>query len=100
MPAITLPDGSIRQFDGAVTGTTIAAAIGPGGTGTGRGRGVEEGEGESRAEENRGRARVPFRLVPGAIVHFSTAGMTNPRNESLREPLRNDCLGREARKRA
>jgi threonyl-tRNA synthetase len=30
MPAITLPDGSIRQFDGAVTGTTIAAAIGPG----------------------------------------------------------------------
>ncbi|MBM3587393.1 MAG: threonine--tRNA ligase [Alphaproteobacteria bacterium] len=30
MPAITLPDGSIRQFDGAVTGATIAAAIGPG----------------------------------------------------------------------
>ena len=30
MPAITLPDGSIRHFDGAVTGTTIAAAIGPG----------------------------------------------------------------------
>jgi threonyl-tRNA synthetase len=30
MPAITLPDGSIRQFDGAVTGTTIAADIGPG----------------------------------------------------------------------
>jgi threonyl-tRNA synthetase len=30
MPAITLPDGSIRSFDGAVTGTTIAAAIGPG----------------------------------------------------------------------
>jgi threonyl-tRNA synthetase len=30
MPAITLPDGSVRQFDGAVTGTTIAAAIGPG----------------------------------------------------------------------
>ena len=30
MPAITLPDGSIRQFDGAVTGITIAAAIGPG----------------------------------------------------------------------
>jgi threonyl-tRNA synthetase len=30
MPAITLPDGSIRQFDGAVTGTTIAASIGPG----------------------------------------------------------------------
>jgi threonyl-tRNA synthetase len=30
MPAITLPDGSQRQFDGAVTGTTIAAAIGPG----------------------------------------------------------------------
>jgi threonyl-tRNA synthetase len=29
MPAITLPDGSIRQFDGAVTGTTIAAVIGP-----------------------------------------------------------------------
>ena len=30
MPAITLPDGSIRSFDGAVTGTTVAAAIGPG----------------------------------------------------------------------
>jgi threonyl-tRNA synthetase len=30
MPAITLPDGSVRQFDGAVTGATIAAAIGPG----------------------------------------------------------------------
>ena len=30
MPAITLPDGSIRSFDGAVTGTTIAASIGPG----------------------------------------------------------------------
>jgi len=30
MPAITLPDGSVRRFDGAVTGTTIAAAIGPG----------------------------------------------------------------------
>jgi threonyl-tRNA synthetase len=30
MPAITLPDGSVRHFEGAVTGTTIAAAIGPG----------------------------------------------------------------------
>jgi len=30
MPAITLPDGSVRHFDGAVTGTTIAASIGPG----------------------------------------------------------------------
>jgi len=30
MPAITLPDGSIRRFEGAVTGTTVAAAIGPG----------------------------------------------------------------------
>jgi threonyl-tRNA synthetase len=30
MPAITLPDGSIRRFEGAVTGTTIAADIGPG----------------------------------------------------------------------
>ena len=30
MPAITLPDGSVRRFDGAVTGTDIAAAIGPG----------------------------------------------------------------------
>jgi len=27
MPAITLPDGSIREFDGAVTGTEIAASI-------------------------------------------------------------------------
>ena len=30
MPAITLPDGSVRRFDGPVTGTTMAAAIGPG----------------------------------------------------------------------
>ncbi len=30
MPAITLPDGSVRQFDGPVTGTTVAASIGPG----------------------------------------------------------------------
>ncbi len=30
MPVITLPDGSVRRFDGPVTGTEIAAAIGPG----------------------------------------------------------------------
>ena len=30
MPAITLPDGSVRQFDAPVTGTDLAAAIGPG----------------------------------------------------------------------
>jgi threonyl-tRNA synthetase len=30
MPAITLPDGSARQFDAPVTGTDVAAAIGPG----------------------------------------------------------------------
>jgi threonyl-tRNA synthetase len=30
MPAITLPDGSVRRFDGAVTGTALATAIGPG----------------------------------------------------------------------
>src|SRR6202453_2304034 len=30
MPAITLPDKSVRCFDGPVTGTTVAAAIGPG----------------------------------------------------------------------
>ena len=30
MPAITLPDGSVRQFDAPVTGATVAAAIGPG----------------------------------------------------------------------
>ena len=30
MPAITLPDGTVRRFDGPVTGTTVAAAIGPG----------------------------------------------------------------------
>ncbi len=30
MPAITLPDGAIREFEGAITGTEIAAAIGPG----------------------------------------------------------------------
>jgi threonyl-tRNA synthetase len=30
MPAITLPDGSVRAFDAAVTGAQVAAAIGPG----------------------------------------------------------------------
>ncbi len=30
MPAITLPDGSVRSFDGPVTGTQVASAIGPG----------------------------------------------------------------------
>ena len=30
MPAITLPDGSVRRFDAAVTGTDLAASIGPG----------------------------------------------------------------------
>jgi threonyl-tRNA synthetase len=30
MPAITLPDGSVRHFNGAVTGATVAEAIGPG----------------------------------------------------------------------
>ncbi|MEE8453231.1 MAG: TGS domain-containing protein, partial [Limibaculum sp.] len=30
MVAITLPDGSVREFDGPVTGAEIAAAIGPG----------------------------------------------------------------------
>jgi threonyl-tRNA synthetase len=30
MPTITLPDGSERRFDGPVTGTTVAQAIGPG----------------------------------------------------------------------
>ncbi len=30
MPAITLPDGSVRRFEGPVTGATLAADIGPG----------------------------------------------------------------------
>ncbi len=30
MPAITLPDGSVRRFDGTVTGTALAESIGPG----------------------------------------------------------------------
>jgi threonyl-tRNA synthetase len=30
MPAITLPDGTVRAFDGPVTGTALAASIGPG----------------------------------------------------------------------
>lgn len=30
MPVITLPDGSARRFDGKVTGTQVAEAIGPG----------------------------------------------------------------------
>ena len=28
--AITLPDGSVRQFDGPITGAELAADIGPG----------------------------------------------------------------------
>ncbi len=30
MPAITLPDGTVRRYDGPVTGTAVAASIGPG----------------------------------------------------------------------
>ena len=30
MPAITLPDGSVRRFEAPVTGATLAEAIGPG----------------------------------------------------------------------
>ncbi len=30
MPAITLPDGTVRRYDGPVAGTAVAAAIGPG----------------------------------------------------------------------
>ncbi|MGH7155362.1 MAG: TGS domain-containing protein, partial [Acetobacteraceae bacterium] len=30
MPAITLPDASVRRFDGPVTGAALAEAIGPG----------------------------------------------------------------------
>ncbi len=30
MPALTLPDGSVRSFDGPVTGAQVAAGIGPG----------------------------------------------------------------------
>ena len=30
MVAITLPDGSVRKYDGAVTGAAVAADIGPG----------------------------------------------------------------------
>ena len=30
MPAITLPDGAVRSFEGSVTGTQVAASIGPG----------------------------------------------------------------------
>lgn len=30
MPAITMPDGSVRQYEGAVTGTMVAESIGPG----------------------------------------------------------------------
>ena len=30
MPAITLPDSSVRRFDAPVTGATVAEAIGPG----------------------------------------------------------------------
>ena len=30
MPAITLPDRSVRRFDAPVTGATVAEAIGPG----------------------------------------------------------------------
>ena len=69
----------------------------PGRDGPGRGGGEEtRRRGPGGRKVNRGRTRVPFGLIPGAIVHFSTAGATDPRNESLREPLRNDCLALRA----
>ena len=30
MPRLTLPDGSVREFDGSVSGAEVAASIGPG----------------------------------------------------------------------
>ena len=61
------------------------------------GGGEERRTGRGRAEQRKTELRLGplFGLFKGLYrVHFSTAAMTNPRNESLREtPLRNDCLG-------
>jgi len=75
MPAITLPDGSVRRFDGAVTGTTVAADIGPG----------------------LARAAMAMKL-DGKIVDLSTvidsdAAVTfiTRRDEDALEMIRHDC---------
>ena len=75
MPAITLPDGSVRRFDGAVTGTTVAADIGP------------------------GLARAAMAMkIDGKIVDLSTviendAAVTfiTRRDEAALEMIRHDC---------
>ena len=48
---------------------------------------------ERKREENEAELGVSFGPIPGAIVRFRTSGLTDPQNESLREPLRKDCLG-------
>ncbi len=75
MPAITLPDGSVRRFDGAVTGTIVAADIGPG----------------------LARAAMAMKL-DGKIVDLSTvidsdAAVTfiTRRDEDALEMIRHDC---------
>jgi threonyl-tRNA synthetase len=80
MPAITLPDGSVRQFDAPatgtpVTGTTVAEAIGPG----------------------LARAALAMRLN-GVIVDLSTPIETDAnvvfitrRDDAALEMIRHDC---------
>ena len=75
MPAITLPDGSVRRFDGAVTGTTVAADIGPG----------------------LARAALAMKLdgklvdLSTVIEHDAAVTFVTRRDEAALEMIRHDC---------
>ncbi len=75
MPAITLPDGSVRRFDAPVAGTTVAEAIGPG----------------------LARAAVAMKLdgrmvdLATAIDHDASVTFVTRRDPEALELLRHDC---------
>ena len=75
MVAITLPDGSVRAFDGAVSGAELAAAIGPG-----------LARDALALKQNGAVLDLAYRLERDAAVEIVTRG----HGDSL-ELLRHDC---------
>ena len=72
MVAITLPDGSVRKYDGAVTGAAVAADIGPGLAKAAPAYGLTPAELEARAAEFNPIERVSILAkakIPAAFIH-------------------------------
>ena len=75
MPVVTLPDGSARSFDAAVTGAEVAAAIGPG----------------------LARAALAMKLdgkltdITASIDHDATLRFITRRDDEAPEMIRHDC---------